>query len=273
MRVLAVDDVSSDLIDLEQALGQAAPGSEVIGTSDPHKALEYVANHKVDVAFLDIELGIMSGLSLAKELRDMQPSIYIIFVTSYDKYAVEAFAIHAAGYLLKPVKADEIRRELAFIYNIPEETKEKNIRVQTFGGFEVFVDGCRLNFKRAKAKELLACLVDRQGASITTRKACELLWEDGFYDRKRKNYFHTVLSDLRATLREAGIEDIMVKTHNRIAVSADRLECDSYRFLEGDPKAVHSYRRNYLPSYSWAEFSAGVFEQKISEILEKKQHI
>lgn len=93
------------------------------------------------------------------------------------------------------------------------------------------------------------------------------LWEDGFYDRERKNYFHTILSDLRAVLREKGNGDILIKTHNSIAVDASRLECDSYRFLEGDPKAVNSYRRDYLPCYSWAEFSVGVFEQGVSNGL------
>ena len=74
-----------------------------------------------------------------------------------------------------------------------------------FGGFEVYVDGTALSFGRAKAKELLAYFVDRRGAGVTTREACAVLWEDAPYDTARKNYFQTVVADLRASLREAGL--------------------------------------------------------------------
>ena len=84
--------------------------------------------------------------------------------------------------------------------------------------------------------------------------------EDGVYNIARKNYFQTIVHDLRSTLRQAGIEYILVKSHNSISVRADEIDCDSYRFLDGEPQAVNSYRHNYLPSYSWAEFSVGKME-------------
>ena len=43
----------------------------------------------------------------------------------------------------------------------------------------------------------------------------------------------------------------------------DRLDCDSYRFLEGDPRAVNSYRHNYLSSYSWAEFTLAAMDERL----------
>lgn len=260
MLFLAVDDEPYGLKDLEEALECASPGCEIAGFLNAAKGLEFASSHEVDVAFLDIELGDTDGLTLAKQLKDIQPGIRIIFVTAYKKYALDAFAVHATGYLLKPVQEDDIRRELTFIYGGAPAFSEKQVYVQTFGGFEIVVGGHALVFKRAKAKELFALLVDRRGASVTTREACAVLWEDGWYSRERKNYFHTVLADLRATLKEAGIEAVLVKTHNSIAVETSLLECDSYQFLKGDPVAVNSYRRDYMPSYSWAEFSVGMFE-------------
>lgn len=260
MLFLAVDDEPYALKDLEEALTDAAPGCEIASFSNSAMGLAYAESHKIDVAFLDIELGNVNGLMLAKELKDIQPSIRIIFVTAHEEYALRAFAVHATGYLLKPVQKDDICRELTFIYDELPPAAEIKVLIQTFGGFEVFVGGNALVFKRAKAKELFALLVDRRGASITTREACAVLWEDGWYDRGRKNYFHTVLTDLKATLKEAGIEDILMKRHNSLAVEVTRLECDSYKFLKGDPAAINSYRRDYMPNYSWAEFSAGLFE-------------
>lgn len=260
MRFLAVDDEPRALRDICETLGEAVANCELASFTSPAKALEYGESNPIDVAFLDIEMGRISGLALAKKLKDLNPDIHIIFVTSYEKYAVDAFRIHATGYLMKPVRAEDIQRELTFIYGSnPTETCSK-IRVQTFGGFDVFVDGKPLIFKRAKAKELLAYLIDRRGNSVTTGEACAILWEDAVDDKGQKSYFRTVVTDLRATLRSVEIEDILIKGFNHIAVDANRLDCDYYRFLEGDPQAVNSYRRDYLPSYSWAEFSLGVLE-------------
>lgn len=262
MKILAVDDEPLALRDLQQALCEVSGLLEVSGFTSARKAMEAAGRESFDAAFLDIEMGTANGLSVAKKLKDLWPDIHIVFVTSYEKYAVAAFAIHATGYLMKPVKKEELLRELTFIYG--QRRTEKRVRVQTFGGFEVYVDGEPLNFKRAKAKELLALLVDRKGASVTTREACAVLWEDGEYSTARKNYFQTILTELRGTLKAAGADQILIRKRNSLAVDTGLLDCDSYRFLEGEPEAVNSYRRDYMLCYSWAEFSVGEFEEYLS---------
>lgn len=267
MRFLAVDDEPRALGDIEEALREAVPDCELTAFSSPVKALEYVQANPVDAAFLDIEMGRVSGLVLAKQMKDIKPDIHIIFVTSYDKYAVDAFALHATGYLMKPARTSDIQRELTFLYGEGISEHCGKIRVRTFGGFDVYVDGQSLCFKRSKAKELLAYLVDRQGLSITTREACDILFEDGKYNISRKNYFQTIVSELRSVLKNAGAKHMLVKKRNSLAVDTSSFECDSYRFWEGDPIAVNNYRRDYMICYSWAEFTAGLME---SEKLVKK---
>lgn len=261
MNYIAVDDEPFALEDLEEAVAEAAPGCSLCCFTDPGKALEQAKAAPVDAAFLDIELGSVNGLVLAKQLKDLRPDAHIIFVTSHEQYAVQAFRIHATGYLMKPVTAQAIRRELTFLYG--EAPARKTVRVQTFGGFEVFVDGRPLQFKRAKAKELLAYLIDRRGGSVTVRDICAVLWEEGARGSAQQSYLRTLVTDLRATLRSAGAEDILVKGWGRLSIDPERLDCDSYRFLLGDPKAVNSYRHDYLPGYSWAEFSISVLEDDI----------
>lgn len=263
MRFLAVDDEPYALKDLVEALTETFPDDEVKGFTGAQGAMDYVGEAKVDVAFLDIEMGYMDGIILAKNLKDIQPDIHIIFVTSHEKYAVDAFAIHANGYLLKPVYPEEIRNELEFIYGKKMAGSQKEVRIQTFGGFRVFVNEQPITFRRSKSKELLAYLVDRRGADITTREACAVLWEDKNYDNSLKNYFQSIVHDLRQTLRQAGIEDIMIKKRNSFAILPDKFECDSYLFLKGDVRAVNSYRHDYMNSYSWSEFTIGLFEEKI----------
>ena len=166
------------------------------------------------------------------------------------------------GYLLKPVEVEAVKRELDFIYAASRREDGKRVRVQTFGGFDVFVDGELLNFKRAKSKELLACLVDRRGGSITTREACAVLWEDKPYDAVQKSYYQTIAAELKAALRRAGADNILVKNRNSLAIKPELLDCDSYRLMEGEPRAICSYRQNYMPCYSWAEFSIGQLEHR-----------
>ena len=72
--------------------------------------------------------------------------------------------------MLKPVDENDLRRELTFLYPEQLEEKKRKISVKTFGGFDVFVNGETLTFRRAKSKELLALLVDKRGNSITARE-------------------------------------------------------------------------------------------------------
>ena len=253
MNFIAVDadPVARDA--LCQCLAQAAPGCHYAAAGCAADTLAFAADCPPDAVFLDPKLPDMDGIQLADMLLKQYPGLHIIFVTAYAEYAIPAFALHAAGYVLKPADPARLKQELTFLYR-------KRVKIQTFGGFEVFVDGKLLTFHRAKAKELLACLVDRHGAGLTTREACSLLWEDGVYHTARKNYFQTIVRSLRTTLEQAGVAEILVKAHNQIAVRPELLDCDSYRLLDGDPQAVKNYRQNYLPGYSWAEFSAGHLE-------------
>ncbi len=255
MKFIVVDDEPLVLQDLEDTLKNVRPESEVFGFTSARDALTFAEKQPLDVAFLDIELGYTNGIVLAKQLKEIQPELHIIFVTSYEKYAVDAFAIHATGYLLKPAEPEALQRELTFIYGKSEP--EKQVVIQTFGGFDVFVDGKAIAFKRAKAKELLAYLIDRRGCGVTTKEACAILFEDAPYDKAQKNYFQTIYAELKNTLTQAGVETVLKKSRNNLAVNTDAFDCDYYRFMQGDVAAINQYRGDYLINYSWAEFSIG----------------
>lgn len=249
MRFLAVDDEKIMLDQLGDMLLNIRPEAEVVSFAWPDEALEAAKRERMDVAFLDIETGSMTGLELAARLKKIQPDIHIIFVTGYQEYALDAFAIHATGYLLKPVGEEALKRELNFIYREPEG--RSRVRVQTFGGFEIYVSGQPVRFARTKAKELLAYLVDHRGASVTTREACAALFEDD--SGTRAGYFRNILRELKNALQNVDAEEILERGFNSLAVAADKIDCDYYRFLEGDPVAVNQYQNDYMPSYSWAE--------------------
>lgn len=254
MRFLAVDDEPLLLEELKDTLEQVRPGSEVLGFTRPREALAALEDWPADAAFLDIEMGGMTGLELAEQLKRLRPELHIIFVTGHQEYAVQAFQLHATGYLLKPISCAALERELTFLYG---ERPSGRLRVQTFGGFELFVDGSPVKFGRAKAKELLAFLIDRKGASVTTGEAYAALFESAANTVSGKAYFRNIVKDLRESLKAAGVEEILRRGYNSLAIVPDKLDCDYYRFLQGDGLAVNEYRGDYLPQYSWAEFRNG----------------
>ena len=161
MNFLLTDDEPLQLQELTSILRRIRPEAQVFAYTWPDDALEGAKSNSIDVAFLDIQTGGMSGLELALELKRLQPGVHIIFVTGFSQYAVDAFAMHASGYLLKPATEEAVLRELTFLYQ--ERETSARVRVKTFGGVDVYVDGEPLRFGRAKSKELFAYLVDRRG--------------------------------------------------------------------------------------------------------------
>ena len=85
-------------------LGEVWPGLRIVAEcEDGASALEAIAEHKPDVAFLDIRMPGLTGIEVAAALSDVSPRTQVVFVTAYDQYAIDAFEHGAIDYLLKPV--------------------------------------------------------------------------------------------------------------------------------------------------------------------------
>lgn len=256
MRIIAVDDERLALEALVDSIEQAVPDAVVRGFRDPAEALEFLESHICDVAFLDIKMRGMSGLDLARRIRECSENTNIVFVTGYSEYALDAFRLYASDYLLKPATPEAVKRALQQLRTpvIPEHTHP--VHIQCFGNFEVFANGKILTFKRAKTKELLAYLVDRKGASVAMGELAAVLWEEGPDTLSRQSNLRNLISDLRKTLCAAGVADIILKNRNTIAIDPDAVDCDYYDFLRHIPYAVNRYQGEYMSQYSWAELTA-----------------
>lgn len=258
MNILAVDDEPIVLWSLMKNLEEifCNPQDNVQGfdeVDDVFKHLEWMKDEPLDYAFLDVKLRGMTGVELAKRLREEKPKVKIIFCTAYSDYAMDAFQVHAVGYLLKPITQEMIRKTLGELNTLltQEEPIDHRLHIHTFGNFVAFVDYQNLNWEREKAKELLALLIDRRGAALTNAEIAMTLWGD---DSKAKQVT-TIVSSLRKTLKQAGVEDALVRSRNQSAVDPSKIHCDFYEFLKGDIKAINSYRGEYMNNYEWAEFT------------------
>lgn len=100
--------------DLVAQLRQAWPGLEIVAVcEDGGSALEAIAAHRPDVAFLDIRMPGLSGMEVASGVLEAGFGTRIVFVTAYDGYAVEAFERGALDYLLKPVAGARLAATVA----------------------------------------------------------------------------------------------------------------------------------------------------------------
>lgn len=71
---------------------------------------EVIKNKKIDIALLDIEMDEVNGIQIAKKIHEINPWVFIIFITNYREYAADAFRVKAFGYIKKPVEQKEIEQ-------------------------------------------------------------------------------------------------------------------------------------------------------------------
>ncbi|MEG0638778.1 MAG: response regulator [Clostridia bacterium] len=257
MNMIAADDERIALQLLISSIHAAVPGVEVHGFDCGEDALAYGRENPCEVAFLDIHMHDMDGISLAKQLKQANPTINIIFVTAYRKYALEALSLHSSGYVMKPATKEKIEHELANLrHPVPVQTKRK-VWIQCFGNFEIFADGEPIKFTYSKTKELLAFLVDRRGAFCSNGETIAALWGDDGNGAKKNSYLRDLRADLVATFTAYGIEDALRKQRGMMAISLDQIACDYYDWMQGDIQAINAYHGEYMTQYSWGEFTLG----------------
>lgn len=268
LNVLAVDDERLAVFNLAWTLDQISLVGDVQWFLTAKEALDWLDANEVDVAFLDIEMRDMNGLELARRIAEKHPSTSIVFLTGYSEYAVEAFRMKAYGYLLKPVAKRDVERELKGIYARLEAAEGSGtagdkalphalLRVQTFGDFEAFLpDGSPLHFTRRMCKEVLAYLVDRRGAGVTSAELASVVLAGRPYDRSNQKYLQTVISDLVKSLKAVHAEGVIVRFRNHLSVDTSLLDCDYYQLLEGDDEAWGGFTGEYLSNYGWAKDTA-----------------
>jgi two-component system, LytTR family, response regulator AlgR len=113
LKVLIVDDEPPARERLRSLLAEIAD-VEVIGEAvNGHEALQETHDLAPDVVLLDVRMPGMDGLEAARHLNVLEEPPAVIFTTAYDQYAVEAFDAHAVGYLLKPVRKEQLAASLA----------------------------------------------------------------------------------------------------------------------------------------------------------------
>lgn len=280
MRAIAVDDEELGLSRIMRLLDESGCLSYIKGYTNAKEAIENIDEDNADVAFLDIEMPEINGLVLAEILMEKNPRIEVIFITAYDKYALQAFEVNAIGYLLKPVELDSIKQKLERVLlrqgniKVVEETKKLYIKV-----FKYFLVSDSkdmkntIEFRTEKAKELLGILLSYQGKPISKDKIIYMLWPDMEMERATKN-FHTTCYYVRKITKNLGINNFILRRENGYSINMDCIDSDLNNFcsaireirkknfkIELIKTAFFEYNGNYFENedYEWAYEEKGYY--------------
>ncbi len=210
-------------------------------------ALSYARSHKVDAAFLDIVMPGMDGVSFAKSLIEISPNIKIVFITGYaqnEEAIRKEIGPNFFAFCYKPYEEGIIHEIIA---RMMKEDRPLVV-FKTFPRFDMYVNGILVDFERAKAKELLALLVDHRGGEVTIEEVTTKLWVDKDYELAARLY-RDATSRLRMKLSEYGVPYLVDFSRGRASLNCEYASCDYWDYLDGDSSL---FKGEYLRPYEWA---------------------
>ena len=120
------------------------------------------------------------------------------------------------------------------------------MRFHCFGNFEAYCDGAPIRFSLSRTKELLAYLVDREGAECRRNEIIAALFEDEL----NIEYCKKLRRDLIDTFAGLGIEDALIVSRGGLAICRDKVSCDYYDYLAGERTDPPT---EYMTQYSFGE--------------------
>ncbi len=230
MRVIAVDDEKLSLMKIERILREIPDIDFVAGYICPIEALTHHREDMPEVAFLDVEMPEMDGLSLAEQLMEINPDLEVVFVTAHDNYALAAYQANAIGYLLKPVQSDELQTLINRLkrYTNKQEKKQQKLFFKIFGSYYIETGELQkdiVKFRTAKSEELLAFLLSQNGKPVSRDTICDKLWPDMEISKATRN-FHTTAYNIRHTLQNFGLMEVLLRSHDDYRLNPDCISCE-----------------------------------------------
>ena len=257
MNVLLVDDELPALRELTDAVTEVLPEARIYGFTKASEAMDCAETTQIDIAFLDINMRFMDGITMAKKLLERYPTCNTIFCTGYQEYALDALNTYCSGYLLKPISPEKARTALTHLRH-PLPVKKKRLELRCFGNFDVLCDGKPVSFQYKKTRELLAYLTDRNGAEATTQEVMAAIFE-----KNNPSYFGNIRLDLLNTFAALGVSETLSTAYGRMRVVREQVSCDYFDYLDGKGG---TFRGEYMSQYSFAEATCGALSERRKKI-------
>jgi two-component system LytT family response regulator len=238
IRTVIIDDEKSIIEGLAKMLKYQCPQVKVIATaSDSMGAQEILRSKAVDLVFLDIKLGNVNSFHLLDKLQPID--FQVIFITAYDKYAIDAFKYSAVDYLMKPIDPDDLLRSVnkveksfymenlqlklkSLLYNQQNTGNTQTIVLKTFESYHV-VHISDIVQCEAQGNYTLFHLKDDSRILVSqTLKKYDLLLSKFNFFRCHQSHLVNMDAIVRFDRRDGGT--LVLKNQQQIPVSTRRKE-------------------------------------------------
>lgn len=228
MNAIVVDDewyISEEIGDLAEGTGLIHVAKKY---NNPLKVLVEFPKTLPDIAFIDIEMPEIDGITLAERLLEIKPDLIIAFITSWNKYAVQAFEINAIDYIMKPIKTERFEQMVGKIkdkYDMKRMLLSKNLKIKTFGHLEASIGDIPVRWERSKAEELFAFLLMNHNNYVSKESIIDNLWTD--YDpQKALQILQTSICRIRNVF--SSLKDTVTLDYNRSSycLNISNADCD-----------------------------------------------
>ncbi|MDD2216627.1 MAG: response regulator [Eubacteriales bacterium] len=275
-KIVLIDEPTIDIPLLRNVFDQLNLMDSIQIFTDEWDALvNILESDKIEGIIINVDLACCDGLRMIKVLESINPDHGFVFVSDSGRYGVEAFNYNVVDYFKKPYTKDKLKESISKLKERYVTNQDKKIYIQTFGSFEIFVDGKLVPWGNSKPKELLAFLVDARGANVSSLKIQRTLWPDSDA-KKSASSFHTTLHSLRRTLIDLKLDELLESSRGSLRINTDMFECDFYEFeneiqlgtKESLIKAFELYQGHYLENncFEWSSFNRIRLKIKFEEI-------
>jgi len=280
MKAILVDDEQLALSHLKHILGKYTSDIECIGEfSDPTVVIDYIHKLQPDVIFLDIQMPEINGLQLGERVQAAFPHVLMVFITAFDRFALQAFELYAMDYLLKPVLPERLQQTIQRLRDKIEAGKtnpvfSRETKIGCFQQVRIQRPGKEpesLRWGSAKALELFAYLLHHRGQVMENERLIELLWPDD-EESKAAQQLYTTIYHIRQTLQNNGMGTVSIRSGEcgsgymltlgeaqvdteKWENTVEQIEWETSQQIADAEHAFHAYEGDYLGAYDfqWAE--------------------
>lgn len=198
LRVILVDD-EKPALDLMERMLSKRTDVEVVGMFlKPAEVLLSIEILKPGLVYLDIDMPDINGVELARQIAKKYDQVAFVFVTAHERFALEAFSVHALDYMLKPIVEEKLERSLGRVYKLKGLGKGKpeaaghSIAIRMLGSFEVKSGNqMPIRWLTAKTEELFAYLL-LHDCSVSKWVLMDSLWPNTETYKAEKSLYTTI---------------------------------------------------------------------------------
>jgi two-component system, LytTR family, response regulator len=251
MRAILVDD---EAIMLRSFMRNSAgiPQLNVVAQfQSAEEAIAYAEENVFELALLDVCLPGMDGIELAVRLRELYPSLLVVFISAFDEYIRNFNEIGGDYYIVKPYKKETIQMMVEKMSMLVERLN-KEFYIQMFGRFNVLKNGTPLKLS-GKTKEIFALIASRRGREISNEEIYSTVWENREYSNESMKVYYNALSRLRRILADAGASDLLLSTTHGQMLNTALCDCDYFAWQDESMQGRDRFEGEFLSEYSWGE--------------------